>query len=72
MKLMELGYTASKVRIAALMKDMGLVCNAERKTPPEYRRTYAYSGHGFAVNKKAVLSAVAQFGLGKRDVSKCS
>ena len=50
-KLLELGYTASQVRIAALMKEMGLVCNAERKTLPEYRRTYAYSGHGFAVNK---------------------
>lgn len=50
-KLMERGYTASQVRVAALMKELDLVCNAQKKTLPEYRRVYQYSGHAFAVNK---------------------
>ncbi|PKM71789.1 MAG: hypothetical protein CVU91_12330 [Firmicutes bacterium HGW-Firmicutes-16] len=50
-KLMERGYTASQVRIAALMKELELVCNAQKKTLQEYRRVYQYSGHAFAVNK---------------------
>lgn len=37
-KLMERGYTASQVRVAALMKELDLVCNAQKKTLPEYRR----------------------------------
>lgn len=50
-KLMERGYTASQVRVAALMKELDLVCNAQKKTLPEYRRVYQYCGHAFAVNK---------------------
>lgn len=50
-KLVNMGYTASQTRVASLMKEMGLICNSQRKTLPEYRRTYAYSGHGFAINR---------------------